>query len=173
MKKLLWNNEASAVPVILFCMTIVICGALYTFFFTQMGIPIFYSYVEPSDSKTFIMMCIYAMPLFVLVVGAVSLIRSGLKRGVFQLRFNIAALFFICVGFGFFVCWAVLSFMLDTIADVLVPDANPSAVAIIEQLPVAFGIICAIFFVTGILLIFVLDSLADEPEMYWRRQFYA
>jgi hypothetical protein len=83
MQSIIKNNTGSAVPVILFCMTIIICGALYTFLFTQIGLPLLSSYVPASDSKTFIMMCIYAMPLFVLVICSVGLIRSGLKREVY------------------------------------------------------------------------------------------
>lgn len=76
------DNQGSAVPIILFVLTIVGCGALYTLFFIEIGIPLFSGYVPASDSRTFIMMCIYAVPLFVLVVGAISLIKAGLKQGV-------------------------------------------------------------------------------------------
>jgi hypothetical protein len=39
---------------------------------------------------------------------------------------------------------------------------------ILSVLPTAFGIICVLFFVVGIVLFFVLDATAEEPEMYWR-----
>lgn len=77
------NNIASAVPVILFVMTIVSCGALYTLLFLQFGIGYFGDMVPASDSKTFILTVIYAMPILILVVGVVSLIRAGLKREVY------------------------------------------------------------------------------------------
>lgn len=83
MKKLLDNNYASAVPLILFVVTIFACGALYTFFFIELGFPQFDSWIPASDGKTFIMMCIYAIPLFVLVVGSVSLLQAGIKREVY------------------------------------------------------------------------------------------
>jgi len=40
----------------------------------------------------------------------------------------------------------------------------------INLLNTAFGVISAIFFVTGIIAIFVLDSLSDDPELYYRRR---
>lgn len=88
------------------------------------------------------------------------------------MRFTLASLFFVIAAFVFFLLWAVSSFVITEVGDALDPidDALPSEYNdIITLLPTAFGIICAIFFVTGIVLIFVLDSLADEPEMYWRR----
>lgn len=65
-------------------MAIFACGALYTLFFIEVGFPTFESYIPASDSKTFIMMCLYAIPLFVLVVGVISLVREGLKRTVYE-----------------------------------------------------------------------------------------
>jgi len=85
------------------------------------------------------------------------------------MRFSIASLFFVCLGFIFFVLWAIFSFFLSEIYDALSPSAPVGAMTTLDLVPVAFGVICAIFFVTGLVLIFVLDSLADEPEMYWRR----
>jgi len=82
MKRLIKDNQASAIPLIIFIFTIIASGALYTFFFLQFGLPQFDSYVPNSDSKTYIMMVFYAMPLFVLIIGVVALLKSGLKRGV-------------------------------------------------------------------------------------------
>ena len=83
LKNLLKNHEASAVPIILFFMAIFVCGALYTLFFVEIGYPTFDSYVPASDSKTFIMMCLYAIPLFIIIIGVICLIKSGLKRTVY------------------------------------------------------------------------------------------
>lgn len=83
MRKILDNQEASAVPIILFVITIVGVGALYTLFFIEIGIPTFTSYIPASDSKTFIMMGIYGMPLLILMVGVISLLKAGLKREVY------------------------------------------------------------------------------------------
>ena len=79
MKKLISNNEASAVPLLLFFLTIFACGGLYTFFFIEFAQPTFNSWIPASDAKTFIMMCIYAIPLFIVIIGILSLLMSGLK----------------------------------------------------------------------------------------------
>ena len=83
MKPLIQNKQGSAVPLILFFMSIFACGALYTLFFLEVGFPTFESYIPASDSKVFIMMCLYAVPLFVLIIGVISLVRAGLKRTVY------------------------------------------------------------------------------------------
>jgi hypothetical protein len=74
------NSDASVVPVILFCLTIFGCGALYTLFFVEIAIPSFDSMIPVSDSKTFILMCIYAIPLIVFLVGIFALLKSGVKQ---------------------------------------------------------------------------------------------
>jgi len=84
------------------------------------------------------------------------------------MRFPLAALFFLIASFIFFCFWAVMSYYLDTIQDALLPTAPADAIANLNLLPTAFGFICAIFFIAGILLIFVMDALADEPETYYR-----
>ena len=88
------------------------------------------------------------------------------------MRFPLAALFFLIMSFIFFCIWAVTSYLLSTVSDVITPLStefmSSTQGGFISLLPTAFGIICALFFIVGILLIFVLDSLADEPEMYWR-----
>ena len=82
MRKLIENNKASAVPVMLFVMTIVVCGALYTLFFIEVGFPFLGGFIPASESKTFIMMMLYAIPLYVLIVGVICLLKAGLKRNV-------------------------------------------------------------------------------------------
>jgi len=79
-KKLISDNGGSAVPLALFVVTIVSCGALYTFLFVEFALPEFSSWIPTGDVKTFILMCIYAIPLFVLIVGVISLLLAGLKR---------------------------------------------------------------------------------------------
>jgi len=83
MRKLKDNNQGSVVPLILFMLTIISCGALYTLFFVEIGLPIFDSYIPISDAKTFIMMGIYSIPLFILIIGGISLILSGLKKNYY------------------------------------------------------------------------------------------
>jgi len=77
------NTDASAIPIILFVITIVSCGALYSLFFIEVAYPELKSLVPNSDSKTFIMMLMYALPLIVIVIGGISLIKAGLKRTVY------------------------------------------------------------------------------------------
>jgi len=85
------------------------------------------------------------------------------------MRFPVAAILFVIASFIFFVIWAVSSYLLETVADALLPHATTEASNIITLLQNAFGILAALFFVIGIILIFILDATADEPEMYWRR----
>jgi len=84
------------------------------------------------------------------------------------MRFPLAALFFLVASFIFFCFWAVMSLYLDTIKNALTPLATADAIANMELISTAFGIICAVFFLVGILLIFVMDALADESETYYR-----
>ena len=69
-------------------------------------------------------------------------------------------------SFVFFVMWSVGYYLLNVVA-VAMPSSGGDN--IINTVHWAFGIICAIFFVTGIILVFVLDSLSEEPEIYYRR----
>lgn len=80
MRELITNKDGSAVPLILFFVTIFACGALYTLFFIEIGLPMFSHYIPSSDAKTFILMCIYALPLIILIVGVIALLQAGLKR---------------------------------------------------------------------------------------------
>jgi hypothetical protein len=82
MRSIIENSKASAVPVILFVLTIIVCGALYTLFFYEVGFPLLRGYIPASDSKTFIMMLLYAIPIFVLVIGVISLLKAGVKRDI-------------------------------------------------------------------------------------------
>lgn len=82
-RRFLSNNDASVVPILLFVITIVSCGALYSLFFVEVAYPSLSGLVAASDSKTFIMMLMYAIPLFVILVGVLSLVKAGLKRTVY------------------------------------------------------------------------------------------
>jgi len=87
------------------------------------------------------------------------------------MRFTLASVFFLIAAFIFFIMWAVSSFVITEVGDALDDTGLDSDYQGIKTLlSTGFGIIAAIFFVCGILLIFVLDSLADEPEMYYRRR---
>ena len=82
LKNLRDNNDASAIPIIYFILTIVVCGALFSLLFLEVAFPTFTSMIPDSDSKTFIFMGIRGMLVIVLFVGIVCLIREGIKREV-------------------------------------------------------------------------------------------
>lgn len=89
------------------------------------------------------------------------------------MRFPIAAVMFVVASFIFFILFAVSSMLMTEVGDALdnVDDGLPSDYTNLRNLiPAAFGIIGAIFFVTGILLIFFLESTSDEYEYYPRRR---
>lgn len=86
------------------------------------------------------------------------------------MRFSVAAMFFLIGSFIFGVFWSVISYLHDEINSALAGSANANAQNLIDMMQTGFGIFCALFFIVGILLIFVLDSMADEPEVYWRNR---
>lgn len=77
------NNIGSAVPLILYVLTIFGVGALYTLLYLEVAIPLLAPLVPDSDSKVFILMGIYSLPLVMLVIGGVALVKSGLKKEVY------------------------------------------------------------------------------------------
>lgn len=81
-KSFLRNNVASAIPLILFVLTIFSVGAVYTLLFIEFGFPTLSSFIPDSDLKTTLMLLLYSIPFFVLIVGVIALIVSGLKRTV-------------------------------------------------------------------------------------------
>jgi len=91
------------------------------------------------------------------------------------MRFPIASLGLIIASFIFFVLWATTSFLIGKTNDVMSPLADKLGTGnygnMLDMLPWAFGIICAIFFVSAIIFIFVLESLSDEPEYYDMNQY--
>ena len=88
------------------------------------------------------------------------------------MRFPVVALYFIIAAFIFFVLFAVSSLLINETLDAMddyVTGLDARYNEQINLISTAFGIISAIFFVTGIVAIFVLDSLSDDPELYYRR----
>ena len=77
------DDDGSVVPVVLFILSIFGCGALYTLFFLEVGLPTFSGWIPDSDAKTFILMLVYAIPLAIVVIGVLALLISGLKSRVF------------------------------------------------------------------------------------------
>ena len=82
MRSIIKSDKASAVPVMLFVATIIVCGALYSLFIIEVAIPSLSGFIPASDSKTFIMMLIYSIPLFVLIVGVICLLKAGIKKTI-------------------------------------------------------------------------------------------
>lgn len=81
MRTLTKDEHASAIPVILFILTIFVTGALYTLFFIEIGFPLLDMIPVPtSPSRTLIMSLIYGIPLIVLIVGIISLWISAMKK---------------------------------------------------------------------------------------------
>ena len=90
------------------------------------------------------------------------------------MKYPTAALFFVIGCFIFFCFWAVASYILGTTVDALSPFgeqlASDNFNNMISMLQWAFGIICAIFFVSALVVVFVLEALSDEPEYYEYRR---
>ena len=89
------------------------------------------------------------------------------------MKYPIAALFFVIACFIFFVLWAVCSLLLSEVRSAMQPLASQLSTNnysnMLGNLSWAFGIICAIFFVSAIIVVFVLEALSDEPEIYYRQ----
>ena len=58
---------------------------------------------------------------------------------------------------------------MNPLSSTLSAGSAASYTSMLTLLSTGFGIICAIFFVVGILLFFFLGSVSDEPEYYYRR----
>lgn len=81
----LWNNtEGDVIPLLLYFLTIIGVGGLYSLLFLEIGYPAFLSYIPESDAKVVIMMCLYAIPLFVILVGLLSMLKTGLKHSFYK-----------------------------------------------------------------------------------------
>ena len=83
------------------------------------------------------------------------------------MRWSIASIVFIAISFVFFAMYAILSKLLSEIRTALETTCGFND-AILPSLQNAFMIFGIIFFVVGIVVRFVADSLSDEPELYWR-----
>ena len=89
------------------------------------------------------------------------------------MRFPVAAVMFLVGSFIFFIFFATTSLIQTSIIDGIDPyddDLDAMYHDEIDLLSKAFAVIAAIFFVVGLLLIFVLDSISEEPEYYWRER---
>lgn len=88
------------------------------------------------------------------------------------MRWAIVAVLFLIAVFGFFVGYAVSSLLLNTVKNAMEPfgeQLTESTTYLAQNTLIcsAFGFICALIF-TLTVVVYVLDSLSDEPETYWR-----
>lgn len=95
------------------------------------------------------------------------------------MRFPLAALGFVIAGFIFLAFFAFGSLLITEVDDALEDSVSNLKAAsqaevngYITLVTNAFGLIAAIFFVVGIILVFVLESLSDEPEYFYRRPYH-
>jgi len=89
------------------------------------------------------------------------------------MRFPIAAVGFIAASFVFFIMFAACTLIMTEINDAVEPlddDLGATYEDEMNLIPTAFLIIGCIFFVSGILIIFIMESVSDEPEYYYRRR---
>jgi len=86
------------------------------------------------------------------------------------MRFSLAAILLIAGSFIFFTIWAVMTFVLREVTDALAPTASGMVLHYFDLIQLAFGVIAALFFFSGLILVFIIDATADEEEMYWRGQ---
>ena len=69
----------------------------------------------------------------------------------------------------FLAFFGVGSLLLSSMDDALDPSTVDAQFSYeVDLIISAFGVIAAIMLVLAV-IVFILDSLSDEPEMYWRR----
>ena len=86
------------------------------------------------------------------------------------MRYPVAGLFFLIVAFMLFIGFAVGSYLLENVDDAFDDkraELDDDFGRQLDLLKNAFGFIGVLCLLVAI-AIFVLDSLADEPEEYWR-----
>ena len=86
------------------------------------------------------------------------------------MRFPVAALFLVVAGFMFLAFFGVGSLLLSSMDDALDPSTVDAQFSYeVDIIIAAFGVIAAIMLVLAV-VVFVMDSLSDEPEYYWRNR---
>lgn len=79
LKCFIHDEQASAIPMILFILGLLGAGAMYSLFFIIVGIPTLSPFIPDSMFKTLIIGIIYFSPFVVLIVGVLALMQSGMK----------------------------------------------------------------------------------------------
>lgn len=89
-------------------------------------------------------------------------------------RFPLAAVILIVLSFVFFIIWAVMSFVLDVVSDVVTADTGvldavgQAAVAgLVDLLTVAFGVFSLVLFIAGILVFFFFDVFKTDSDVVY------
>ena len=79
------NNQGNISIIAIYLMTIISLGALYTLLFIEFAIAELAPIIPGSfgDYKTFILMFIYAIPIFIILVSSLAVLKNALKREVF------------------------------------------------------------------------------------------
>jgi len=77
----IWNNnEASAIPIILFVGGLLVSGLMYTVFFIMVA-PSLFIFIPDSVYKTIIIYgFIWFLPMIILIVGVIALLISAQKK---------------------------------------------------------------------------------------------
>ena len=93
------------------------------------------------------------------------------------MRWPLAAVGFIVAGFLFLAFFGFASLLMTSVSDAITDNigildatGQTNVSGLITLIQTAFGVISAIFFATGVILFFVLESLSDEPEYYYRER---
>ena len=85
------------------------------------------------------------------------------------MKFPVAALFLIIAGFMFLAFFGVGSLLLSEMDDALDPTGLDGQFSYeVDIIITAFGVISAILLVMAV-VVFVVESMSDEPEYYYRR----
>ena len=86
-------------------------------------------------------------------------------------RFPLAAVILLVMSFVFFIIWAIMSFVLNVVSDMVTGttgtlDAVGQAAVTSEAnlLTTAFGVITLVLFICGILAIFFFDTFKSEQD---------
>jgi len=86
-------------------------------------------------------------------------------------RFPVAAVLLLVVSFVFFIIWAIMSFVLNVVSDmvttnpgILGADGQTAVSNTANLLTTAFGVISLILFIAGVLVFFFFDVFKEKQD---------
>ena len=86
-------------------------------------------------------------------------------------RFPVAAVLLLVVSFVFFIIWAIMSFVLNVVSDmvttnpgILGADGQAAVSNTANLLTTAFGVISLILFIAGVLVFFFFDVFKEKQD---------